>query len=66
MLTHVTDIRRVDGDCFSVESARQLLECLRVCCSFAFGRWVAPALPVGYDITDHVLWEEGHACRQIR
>jgi hypothetical protein len=58
MLTHVMDIQRVDGEDFSVDSARQLLECLRVSCSFALGRWVAPALPVGYDNTDHVVWEE--------
>jgi hypothetical protein len=58
VLTHVMEVRRVDGTSFDVASASQLLECLRVCFSFAFGRWVAPALPVGYDSTDQVVWEE--------
>lgn len=58
VLTHVMEVRRVDSGTFDVDSASQLLECFRVCLSFAFGRWVAPALPVGYDSTDQVVWEE--------
>lgn len=58
VLTHVMEVRRVDGASFDVASVSQLLECLRVCFSFAFGRWVAPVLPVGYDSADQVVWEE--------
>ncbi|GIJ49375.1 hypothetical protein Val02_62610 [Virgisporangium aliadipatigenens] len=58
VLTHVMEVRRVGGDDFDVASVRQVLECLRVCFSFAFGRWVAPALPVGFDSADEVVWEE--------
>lgn len=58
VLTHVMEVRQADGGSFDVASARQLLECLRVCFSFAFGRWVAPALPVGYGAAGQVVWEE--------
>lgn len=55
--THVMELSHADGSSFDVDAARQVLECLRVCFSFAFGRWVAPALPVGYDADDRVTWE---------
>jgi hypothetical protein len=58
VLTHVMEVRRADAASFDVVSASHLLECLRVCFSFAFGRWVAPTLPVGYDSADQVVWEE--------
>ncbi|MFJ1543347.1 hypothetical protein ACIODS_32935 [Micromonospora chalcea] len=57
VLTHVMEVRRSDGELFSVKSAEDLLEQLRVGLSFALGRWVAPALPVGYGDSGKVLWE---------
>jgi hypothetical protein len=58
VLTHVMEIRRTDGAAFDVEAAKRLLEGLRLCVSFAFGRWIAPILPVGYDAGEEVVWEE--------
>lgn len=55
--THVMEFRRADGGEFDADAANQMLEYMRVCMSFAFGRWVAPALPVGYDEDDRVAWE---------
>lgn len=55
--THIMELRRVDGGNFDVDAAKQVLECLRVCFSFAFGRWVVLALPVGYDADNRVVWE---------
>ncbi|WP_446216281.1 hypothetical protein [Micromonospora sp. IBHARD004] len=57
VLTHVMDIRRSDGSSFDVPAVRHLLESLRVGLSFAFGRWVAPLLPVGYDSRGRIVWE---------
>ncbi|MFI5592492.1 hypothetical protein ACIA5G_46110 [Amycolatopsis sp. NPDC051758] len=58
VLTHVMEVRRTDDAVFDVEAAKRLLEGLRVCVSFAFGRWIAPILPVGYDADGEVVWEE--------
>jgi hypothetical protein len=58
VLTHVMELRRTDGEAFSVETAKGLLDGLRVCMSFAFGRWIAPILPVGYNNREEVVWEE--------
>jgi hypothetical protein len=61
VMTHVMEIRRVDDTTFDVDAIAELLECLRVCLSFGFGRWVAPALPVGYDASGQVVWERWEA-----
>jgi hypothetical protein len=57
VLTHVMEIQRIDGSSFDVSAVQHLLEALRVGLSFAFGRWVAPVLPVGYDSSGQVVWE---------
>lgn len=57
VLTHVMEIRRTDGSSFDPAAVEKLIECLRVSFSFAFGRWVAPVLPVGYDAADQIVWE---------
>jgi hypothetical protein len=57
VLTHTMEIRRSDGSSFDVPAAKHLLEALRVGLSFAFGRWVAPLLPIGYDTNDQIAWE---------
>lgn len=57
LLTHVMEIRRTDDGDLDVDAVERLLDCLRVTFSFAFGRWVAPVLPVGYDAAGTVAWE---------
>jgi len=51
------EIRRADHGEFDIDAVERLLDCLRVTFSFAFGRWVAPVLPVGYDHAGNVAWE---------
>lgn len=57
VFTHVMEIRRADHGEFGIDAVDRLLDCLRLTFSFAFGRWVAPALPVGYDPAGNVAWE---------
>ncbi|MEV4384687.1 hypothetical protein AB0J68_02995 [Micromonospora sp. NPDC049580] len=57
VLTHVMEVRRSDHAPFSVQTAKAFLEQMRVGLSFALGRWVAPALPVGYGPDGTVIWE---------
>ncbi|MGI5180577.1 hypothetical protein ACQEVZ_30115 [Dactylosporangium sp. CA-152071] len=56
VLTHVMEIRRTDGSTFDAESARLLLDALRLSFSFAAGRWVSPTLTVGFDTADAEVW----------
>lgn len=56
VLTHVMDLRRADGSSFELESARRVIEALRVSLSFAAGRWVAPTLSDGFDATGRKAW----------
>lgn len=57
LMTHVMEARRSDGEEFSVDAVSELIECIRVCLSFGFGRWVAPGLPVGFDNGGRIVWE---------
>ncbi|MEU4216929.1 hypothetical protein [Actinoplanes sp. NPDC026623] len=56
-LTHVMDIRRTDGFDFDAEELEPLSEALRSGLSFAFGRWVSPAMKVGYGHGGEAVWE---------
>ncbi|PUB20179.1 hypothetical protein C8K30_1174 [Promicromonospora sp. AC04] len=56
VLTHVMDLRRADGSSFELESARRVIEALRLSLSFAAGRWVAPTLSDGFDTTGGKAW----------
>ncbi len=56
VLTHVMELRRADGTTFEIESARQVIEALRLSLSFAAGRWVAPTLSDGFDATGAEAW----------
>ncbi len=56
VLTHVMELRSADGGSFDVESARRVIEALRLSLSFAAGRWVAPPLSVGFDATGGEAW----------
>lgn len=57
VLTHVLELRRADGTSFDVESAKRVIDALRLSLSFAAGRWVAPPLSVGFDATGKEAWQ---------
>lgn len=57
-ITHVMQIRRSDDQSFSPAHVEPVLSALHVGMSFALGRWVAPALPVGFDVRGKRVWEE--------
>ncbi|MET7417688.1 hypothetical protein [Dactylosporangium sp. NPDC005555] len=63
-ITHVMEIRRADGQDFGIEQAREILTALQFALSFGSGRWVAPALPVGFDSAGNRVWDqwESHFC----
>jgi hypothetical protein len=50
------ELRRADGNSFEVESARRVVEAMRLSLSFAAGRWVAPALFVGFNAAGGEAW----------
>lgn len=56
--THVAEIRRTDGAMFTAVDASEVLWCLAGLLSFARGAWVAPMLPVGYNVKGVVAWRE--------
>jgi len=58
IFTHVGHLERVDGGPFSTKDASKVLHGWQVAFSFATGRWVAPALPVGLDAEGKFVWEE--------
>lgn len=57
-ITHVMEIRRTGGRCFSPAEVEPVLSAMHVGMSFALGRWVAPALPVGFDSRGERVWEQ--------
>ncbi|MEU3642904.1 hypothetical protein AB0E59_05915 [Lentzea sp. NPDC034063] len=57
-MTHVMSITRGDGALFIAEEVRVMLRALHFGVSFAFGRWVPPALPVGFSPAGVAVWEE--------
>ncbi|MFD3930030.1 hypothetical protein [Streptomyces sp. NPDC058614] len=61
VMTHVMEVRRVDGAAFTADEADSLLTALNVGISFALGRWAAPMLPVGEDSDGRVVWEQWRA-----
>ena len=58
MMTHVMELRRIDGARFTPDDAEPLLEALHIGVSFALGRWAAPMLPVGEDADGTIVWED--------
>jgi hypothetical protein len=58
VITHVAQIRRHDGAAFTAKQVGPLLDALHIGVSFALGRWVAVALPVGLNDQDKRLWEQ--------
>lgn len=57
VLTHVGEVRRADGDTFDAVAVEDILFGWQLAMSFALGRWVAPALPNGFDSDDRRVWE---------
>ncbi len=57
-ITHVMEIRRTNGGPFAPAEVEPVLDALHLGMSFALGRWVAPALPVGLDSEDRPVWEQ--------
>ena len=49
VMTHVMEIRRMNGSAFTGREAEPVLGAMQIGMSFALGRWVAPLLPVGLD-----------------
>ncbi|QQC92633.1 hypothetical protein [Streptomyces alfalfae] len=58
VMTHVMEIRRLNGTAFTAAEVKPVLGALHVGLSFALGRWVAPALPVGQDDQGEGVWGE--------
>jgi hypothetical protein len=56
-ITHVMELSRSDGENFSPSEIKPVIDALQFGLSFALGRWVAPALPVGIDINGSWAWE---------
>lgn len=57
-ITHVGRLERISGDSFSATDAKPILEALSQFLSFCRGSWVAPVLPVGFDLDGKRTWEE--------
>lgn len=58
VMTHVGEIRRTDGESFEAADVKEAIFAWQVTLSFALGRWVAPAIPVGFSQTGERVWEE--------
>lgn len=58
VMTHVGELRRSDHEAFDATAASNVLFGWQLAMSFALGRWVAPALPVGFDPQEQRVWEQ--------
>ena len=58
VVTHVGELRRADGSLFDAESTRHMLFGWQLGMSFALGRWVAPAVPVGFGRDGNQIWQQ--------
>ncbi|MFG2593702.1 hypothetical protein [Streptomyces sp. NPDC048438] len=58
VMTHVMEIRRLKGNTFTAAEVSPVLSALHAGLSFALGRWVAPALPVGQNDQEQTVWGE--------
>ncbi len=57
-ISHTGELVRQDGSPFAANEAKKALVDFQIAVSFALGRWSAPALPVGYDASGTVAWEQ--------
>lgn len=58
LVTHVMEISRSNGNCFSASSLSNFIVSLQFGVSFALSRWVAPIMPVGFDTNGKFAWTE--------
>ncbi len=56
VMTHAMEIRRQNGTSFTAAEVNPVLVALHIGLSFALGRWVAPALPVGQNDQEQTVW----------
>jgi hypothetical protein len=56
VMTHAMEIRRLNGTTFTAAEVTPVLSALHVGLSFALGRWIAPALPVGLNDQEQTVW----------
>jgi hypothetical protein len=63
VMTHVGEVRRVDGAVFAATDAEEVIFGWQLAMSFALGRWVSAALPVGFDGSGARRWEYWAAWR---
>jgi hypothetical protein len=61
VMTHTMKVSRSNGDEFTAEEVDPLLDAMQLGMSFAVGRWVSPALPVGFDKSGNRVWEQWFA-----
>jgi len=57
-ITHVGRLERIDSSNFASQEAEEVLVGLNYFLSFVAGRWVSPALPVGFNSTGKRVWEK--------
>ena len=57
-ITHMGKVEREDGEVFSREQAEHVLSCTREFLSFALGRWIGIALPVGLSNDGQRVFEQ--------
>ena len=57
-ITYCGDLRRTDGAPFDVAAVSDALFGWQMAFSFALGRWVPPALPIGFDTQGNRAWEQ--------
>lgn len=58
VLTHIGKLEKSDGSSFNSSEAHRVLAGWQAAFSFATGRWVAPALPVGFRSDGSCAWEQ--------
>lgn len=58
VVTHVGELRKADGSTFDADRASDVLFGWQLALSFALGRWVAPAVPIGFDREGHEVWQQ--------
>ncbi len=57
-ITHMCRLERIDGSSFTSQDAEEILFGLNYFLSFVVGRWVSPALPIGFNSTGQKAWEK--------
>jgi hypothetical protein len=56
--THTAKLERIDDHLFTPKEALDILSGLSYFLAFVRGMWVGPFFPVGFDSSDHCIWEQ--------